>query len=32
MGERLPFPQVDEDQESLLPGFSFRQPDLIEAR
>ena len=31
-GERLAFAQVDQDQEGLLPGFSFRHSEPIEIR
>jgi hypothetical protein len=32
VGERLPFPQIDQTRSACCPGFSFRQPDPIEAR
>jgi len=31
-GERLAFPQVNQDEQGLLPGFSFRQHEPIDAR
>jgi len=32
LGERLAFPQVSQDQQGCLPGFSFRQHDPISFR